>query len=456
MNIAVNPDLSHAGWSVGAAETDISPEGSVFLYGYPHVPRMSSGVHDPLLASAIWIEGGGEACLFVGCDLIWVPRPVTRKIRSELSRSLGLPIESIMVTATHTHSGPVTNRMLSNTADPVVPEPDAGYVEKVAQGVIDAAARAKAAAQPATLSFAEADGAGLGGNRRDPDGPSIPQVPLLFASAQGSGEPIAVMAICAVHPTVLHEDSTVISGDFPGLARRALQQRHFGPATAYLHHMGVSGNQSPRRAVRANTLDEAQRLGDLLADRIAAARADAQPIPPQPIVARSLETDLPLRDLPSTVEAEAQRDRARAHLEHLRRTGADHGEVRTAECDWFGAEETVTLAHADRDGRLVAAAEELLPAEIQAIRLGPHTFVGWPGEVFVEFALDVMTAAPRTYIITLANSDLQGYLVTQEAVDERAYEAGNAIFASPASGRRFVDQTMRLLDNLPAACGPTP
>jgi len=31
----------------GAASVDVSPAGSQFLWGYPHVRRYSTGVHDP-------------------------------------------------------------------------------------------------------------------------------------------------------------------------------------------------------------------------------------------------------------------------------------------------------------------------------------------------------------------------------------------------------------------------
>ena len=36
----------------GAAAVDITPDGSQFLFGYPHVARYSTGAHDRLLASA--------------------------------------------------------------------------------------------------------------------------------------------------------------------------------------------------------------------------------------------------------------------------------------------------------------------------------------------------------------------------------------------------------------------
>jgi hypothetical protein len=74
-------------------------------------------------------------------------------------------------------------------------------------------------------------------------------------------------------------------------------------------------------------------------------------------------------------------------------------------------------------------------------------FVGWPGEVFVEFGLQVKDAWPKCCIITQANGELQGYLVTEEAIHQRTYEALNAIFASPQSGQLLVNTTMKMLES---------
>ena len=47
-------------------------------------------------------------------------------------------------------------------------------------------------------------------------------------------------------------------------------------------------------------------------------------------------------------------------------------------------------------------------------------------------------------MINLANGDLQGYIVTEEAALEGGYEASNALFG-PDSGRILVEETIRRL-----------
>ncbi|MFA9480204.1 neutral/alkaline non-lysosomal ceramidase N-terminal domain-containing protein [Phycisphaerales bacterium AB-hyl4] len=433
-------------WRVGAAELDITPKKSAFLFGYPHVERYSTGVHDPLLASAVYVSDEQSAAIFVGCDVIFVSRAMTHRARQRIADAVGLPAEHIMITASHTHSGPITMSMLSNEGDATVPAPDADYLQQLEDGIVRAAVHAHATAAPATLDHAVADGRGLGTNRRAPDGPTIPAVPVLLARRSVDREPIAVMAVVSMHPTVLHEDWTLVSGDFPGLARVHLQKQFAN--CPFIYHMGASGNQSPRHVTKANTIEEANRLGRMLSDAIQYALQNATPLTPTRIDCTQNTVELPLRSFPTVDEAQARLKASVDRLAELRDANAPRTQVRTAECDWFGAEETLALAQANVEQRLAAAARQCMPAEVQVIRIGSVTFVGWPGEVFVEFAMQVTAEHPDAHIITLANGDLQGYLVTQQAIDENAYEAGNAIFASPDSGDRLVAATRELLDRL--------
>jgi hypothetical protein len=65
--------------------------------------------------------------------------------------------------------------------------------------------------------------------------------------------------------------------------------------------------------------------------------------------------------------------------------------------------------------------------------------------MFVEFALAVKAQALNTFVISYANGELQGYLVTKEAAEQGGYESQNAIFKSPESGELLVQKTLELL-----------
>ena len=110
--------------TAGSAIVDITPKDSLHLYGYPHVARDSTGIHDPLLSSALYLSDGATAAMFVANDIIYVPKTIAASVRRRIEQATGIPVRNIMVTATHTHSGPVTTNYISHEADPVVPKAD--------------------------------------------------------------------------------------------------------------------------------------------------------------------------------------------------------------------------------------------------------------------------------------------------------------------------------------------
>jgi hypothetical protein len=258
---------------------------------------------------------------------------------------------------------------------------------------------------------------------------------------------MACMLICSMHPTVLHEDSTLISADFPGMARQHLQSRLLGESCPVLYYTGPAGNQSPRHVTTANTFAEAERLGRLLAESVIQAVNRMKFQIDLPIDLARKEIDLPRKTFPALHAAEINLQVVRDRLDQLRKAGAAKQAIRTAECDWFGAEETLALAEAAQKGSLEQAYDSCLPAEIQIIKIGPWTCVGWQGEIFVEYALAVKKEFPNTFVISLANGELQGYLVTPEAAASGSYESANALFSHTA-GQVLVDTTLGMLKEL--------
>lgn len=428
----------------GSTAVEITPKKSVFLHGYPHIKRYSTGVHDPLFASALCLESGGRRVLIVASDVIYISRQSTLRVRKRIADKTGIAEADILLSATHTHSGPKMLDPIATAADSVVPPTDAKVVAEIENGIVDAAVDATKHLRPAEIGLAVADATGVGTNRRDPEGPRDLNVPVLFVRDL-KGKPIAVMLVCSMHPTVLHENSTLITGDFPSLTRRHLQSKLHAPGCPILYHTGPAGDQSPRHVTESNTFAEAKRLGRIVADA-------ALKVIPSIEFSREIELDcrsalvtLPLRTFPPEADAKARLERAQKRLETLRRKTAPKTETRTAEVDLFGAEETLSLAKANAAGKVVKVAATCMPAEVQLLRIGQWNFVAWPGEMFVEFALEVKRAQPDTFLISYANGELQGYLVTKKAANEGGYESQNAIFQSPESGQMLVAKTIELL-----------
>jgi len=429
----------------GAATAKLTPLKSVFLFGYPHVPRLSTGIHDHLECTALYLEGSSGRGLFLANDLIFVGKDLVAKVRDRIHRATGLPHEAITITATHTHSGPVTVDYVSNKADTSVPLADQDYLDSICAQMVKAACKAIETAVPVEIGIGVAQVVGVGTNRHDPVGPADPDVPILIVRRKGGFRPLACMLVYAMHPTVLHEDSTLISGDFPHFTRSYLRDSGVLPAACpILYHNGASGNQSPRHVTTQNTFEEAARLGELLGKTIAKVIPTISYSDQFAVNWRSELLPLKLRKLPSIDEAEARAHEALSRLNQLRAEAKNRTEIRSAECDWFGAEETMALARAEEEGELNLAVQNCMPAEIQVIEIGPWTFVAWPGEFFVEYALQVKAHRAHTFVMTLANGELQGYIATEEAMEKGFYEATNALFCH-TNGLKVVAATLAML-----------
>lgn len=436
----------------GSSTTDISPAGSVFLHGYPHVKRMSTGIHDPLLASALMLETDAESAVLIALDLLFLDPPTARRIRKAVAKRLMIQESRVFMSCSHTHSGPVTVDMIASSDDPVVPRADPEYLTGIERGVLAAAVRASESTRPAELAWTTAHADGVGGNRLSPDGVTDPDVGILMLRERDAGPFLALAVIYGMHPTVLHEDSTLVSADFPGFARLHLQET-LGGRLDVLYHSAPCGNQSPRRFVQAQTFAEAERLGR----KLGAAVADAVDAMAPEAFTDECAIDggiLPMtpvrRLLPSPADAERNLAERRADYERLRADGADHGQVRTAECAVFGAEELVTLARADHDGRIDDQLRTYATLDVQALRIGAVTLIGWPCEIFTDYALELKRrASGPVHVVSLVNGECQGYIVTESAACQGGYEAANGLF-TPETGAIMVKKALELAEKMSA------
>jgi hypothetical protein len=404
------------------------------------VRRISTGIHDPLLASALYLRNGSSAVLLCALDLVMVNCDVARRIRCSVAKALGIDEAGVLISCTHTHSGPVTLHYLPFSGDVAMPSPDPSYLAFVEKRIVEAAVDAKAKAQPAELAWTNADARGVGGNRHSPDGPTDPEVGVLAVRA--AENLLAVALIYGMHPTVLHEDSTLVSGDFPYFARRHLQAA-IGHELVVLYHTGPAGNQSPRYHVKGQTFAEAERLGRKLGTATLASLQDLKFTSDVVLAGWLQPVELTRRKLPSVAEAERLLATYRTEYERLKAGGTERARVRTAEVAVFGAEALLKLAQAQQSGEVDRMLAALRPFEVQVLRLGEVCVVAFPGEFFAEYALLLkQRASVKSYVVTYANGELQGYIVTPEAAAAGGYEAASSLF-EPEAGLTMVNAALK-------------
>ncbi len=430
----------------GKSIVDISPDKSMFLWGYPHVERMSTGVHDPLYATILFLKQGNNAIMTIALDLLYIAADDVADIRQQIAGKVDIAPENVMISCSHTHSGPVTVDLVISGSDPVVPEVDKEYIAEIKRKIVDAAVAAASSVIDAEVAatFALIDGVGC--NRHDPNGVRDPEAGIIVVRDVQTKKIFTISVIYCMHPTVLHEDSTLISSDFPGYARLQIQKM-LGDDILVSYHTGPQGNQSPRYHVNAQTFEEAGRLGNILGVRVvdAVKSLSDNDFSADVIISAATSRIASIRKpVMSLEEAKKNLKFRRNEYERLKNENAGHGPIRTAECAVFGAEEAVYLAECSENGSLDAALQNYRELEVQVFRIGDCYIVGLQGELFVEYSLVIKEKAKdygKVFVLCCTNGETQGYIVTEDAT---GYEADNALFA-PATGVAMVEKAVELI-----------
>lgn len=110
----------------------ISPEVGAYLAGYS-MNDVSKELHDDLYADGLCIDDGERKVLLISLDLLGVDEWFIRKVRKECADILGVPESAVMLSCTHTHTGPETRTMASKPEQLYM-----AYLDKLAVTLADA------------------------------------------------------------------------------------------------------------------------------------------------------------------------------------------------------------------------------------------------------------------------------------------------------------------------------
>ena len=90
------------------AKVSITPDWPVFLAGYSARSARSAGVKDDISVRGLLIDDGKTKFIILTLELCFVRRIFADSIKRELLQKYGLAAEQILITSSHTHSGPDT------------------------------------------------------------------------------------------------------------------------------------------------------------------------------------------------------------------------------------------------------------------------------------------------------------------------------------------------------------
>jgi len=428
---------------VGFAEVDVTPPLGVRMAGF-FEDRTVEGIHDPLFARAMAIDNGEHPLILLTCDLISLKGETARRVREAIAAGTGVAPDSIAMSATHTHTGPATSHVF-------LKPPDDGYVERLARDLPAAAQAAWGSRQPARLGVGWGFEGRLSHNRRfmmrsakqvmmhPPKGSTDilyqegrvdPEVGVISARTE-DGEPLGCLLNFACHVNVV--GGSEVSADYPGHFAAAMKARQ-GERHVGLFANGCCGNLCQIDVFDPDRNDWghewARRMGERLADDVLKVEAGMEFRDEVKLDSRLVELQFPMRRIPDSLLEWSAEVRRRPELQNI--------------VDSTYAEMAFELREEVRRS-------PTFPGMVQALRVGDIGLALLPGEVFVEYGLDIKLHSPacRTLVVELANG-VVGYVPTKEAFAGGGYEQRPATSSrlSPVAGEFMVDTALSLLDSM--------
>ena len=440
--------IGRGNFRAGVSTIDISPKKGLELAGYPHYPRYNTGVHDPLYASCMYLDNGNTKVAIVAMDLLFFSKKHVKEVRQRICEQTGIPERNIMISCSHTHSGPWASGRLDIESLLNGAMQDVNYIAELNQKIVSLVFDASNNVFDARIGATKASCGreqGVGGNRRDPKGVCDTDVCVMVVEdLNGSARGIYVNY--ALHPTVIHADSTLVSADYPAYIRKYLTNKE--PQAVVLFSQGASGDQSTRYFRHGQTFEEAERIGVAIAAKAYQAFKDIKYVSDIEIYVKSVEMDIDIRKLPKKQEMMKRVEAAKQKYAQIKEKDMPYLQQQNANLRLLGAEDLLGYIIMLEKGSTIALLEEEKPAEVQVIGIGDIRIVGLPGEYFVEYSKYIKQASQfkNTFVNTVTNGCLPGYVYTKDALKEGGYETDTSLI-DENFGLKIVEVAVELLDN---------
>lgn len=404
----------------------ITPEVGVDAAGYG--PNMFTvRIHDDLKLSILLLDDGDSKGAVLGYDLLGLDYPYIQKIRKDVSAQLGCPEANVILSCSHTHSGPHTRTQGGQVVA------DLEYIEKLYRWTAEGVAQALAGGWQEADTYFYSCKCDVNYNRRHLDGANhciyLPSHRTMEAIANGFADqelgmliftkpgdtyqPIGVLLNYAAHPLASHAvglGSHQISADFPGEVRNMIEADSCwcvftdGAAGDQFPKYSECGWESVRKVASGIVLEALRGMCD-------ACRNKPLYLIKEPKIHASIET----------VTLKLRRDQQ---------------EKRLARPLYAGKKET--------------------EAEIQLFALNDAVcLVGVPGEMFAEIGQEIKWHSPYRKAFILYNSTAYlSYLPNAGAYQAGGYEVGvNSALIQPFESLKIVNAAV---DGMHKMYGPLP
>ena len=415
----------------GIGKIDITPPLGIEMVGY-YYTRNAEGIHDKLYARSIVFDDGKTKAAIISCDLCWFPKQTILSIEDKINKLNILPFKNVIISATHTHTGPV-----------ITPEYESFLIEQTVKSVKEAYENSF----EAKLSCGSAHVEGVAFNRRyfmkdgtvvtnpgkcNPDivesaGPSPTEVPFIRIDKNNSKESYILVNV-SLHPDTIA--GNLISADYPYYIEKEIKA-NIPDVKEIICTNGTSGNinhwdvknPDPQRGFH-----EAERIGSTIGAGVVSEFAKTLPVS-QPLI----KTDREKARLPYVKVSEEEITKAEAVLKKTYPDGVDF---------------TMEVVEANKVLKASKITNDFNEIEIVAISIGDIAFIGMPTELFIELGLEIKDLSPfrNTVTIGLAYA-LAGYIPTEKAYKEGGYEVASNLY-KPEVSKIILEATSKLLNGI--------
>lgn len=255
----------HGGERFGFGKADITPSNPLRLTGYPERKDVCEGVDARLFVRALAIESQDHRKnVLVSLESRGLPGRLTVEIAKEASSRFGIPRSRLVLASTGSHSTPHLTggpeNLLEHPLSKEESEATQAYTEFLKEQTLHAIGAALADLSPGTLKFGKGDVKVSVRNPelRDASEPDT-SVPVLAISGD-DGKLRGVLFNHACSAQVLPATHNRVSGDWPGYAQSALEDRYSGVVA--LAFVGCGGDVEP---AHRGTVEAAKEMGDKIA-----------------------------------------------------------------------------------------------------------------------------------------------------------------------------------------------
>lgn len=438
----------------GTGRTVITPPEGIELCGYgPYLERRATAVHQDLFCTALALSDGDRVFVWVSNDLVWTDRSLVDETHRVVRGRYGLDPARVVITNTHTHSGPATTKTVAWG------KWDEAYTAGLPTLFADAIGRAVSNLEPGRIGFGRTPVPNLSVNRVDEGGEADAEA-LLMRIDNARGRMRAAAVNFGAHPVSLGAD-TVVCGDYPADAIGKMEAKRDGLRALFFQ--GSCGDLNCRGF--GEGMDVLKANGSLLLDHVLPALDEIATDPEVDLDGDAFEVALPT-EIPDRATLEVELKGCRDRLEAAERSAEGDAACDADPADWRRLRfEADWRAH--RLGLLDGPHPQRLELRVSWLRINDAVLIAHPLELFLTYGKQVQTASPypHTMVIGYAN-ETAGYLARPQDFDQEGFGWYAAVFApricrhlpfEPDAGTVFRDHLIALLQRIrqrePASAG---